>query len=54
MIDHWWGDGVFWFRILGYGLHIRHMRGRDTYELYGDRLRKWWRIGPYRVKVLTP
>lgn len=44
------GDGYFFFRILGYGLHIK-----DTVKhplLFSDRMNPKLRIGKWQIKLL--
>lgn len=47
----WWG---FWFRVLGYGLHVKLSSGHIPLfsERYG--YRKAWYFARLRIEVLKP
>jgi hypothetical protein len=46
-----WG---WWFRLCGYGLHLRDTRNPEHFLLFSERngLRRLYRFGPFVVKVL--
>lgn len=48
------GGGYLWFRVLGYGLHVKDTR--RTGLLFSERvgLRRCFRLGPWSVRVLMP
>ena len=46
--------GIYWFRLFGYGLHIKDM---TRYRLLASEalgLRRRFVIGPWSIRVLTP
>lgn len=52
--EHGTGPGGFWFRVFGYGLHIRRSAGYQPLfsERYGF-VRPLY-IGPLRIEALRP
>lgn len=47
-------DGMFWFRIVGYGLVIKDTRKRQLLFSERNGLKKPWRVGHYVITRLNP
>jgi hypothetical protein len=47
------GQAHYWFRVFGYGVHVKDLR-RDAYVPFSERngLRKVWYVGPFKVGLL--
>lgn len=48
------GEGVIWFRVFGYGLHVKDTRKR--FLLFSERngYKKRLQIGNYSIRILKP
>ena len=46
-------DGMFWFRLFGYGLHFKDLRKFQLIFSERNRLRKSFRIGNWSIKFLS-
>lgn len=45
------GSGYLWFRLFGYGIHIKDTRKNPL--LYSDRVNKRFYISKWQIKFLT-
>lgn len=47
-------DGIFWFRVFGFGLVIKDTRKHRPYFSERNGLVYWMKLGNWRVRWLTP
>ena len=51
---YYYEKGLFWFRIFGYGLHLKDTNKHPMMFSERNRLTKYWKVGSWIVRVLTP
>lgn len=50
----YYAEGYFWFRIFGYGLHIKDAKRHQLMFSERNGLTRYWKVGGWVVRVLTP
>ena len=51
---YYFEKGLFWFRIFGYGLHIKDTKRHQLMFSERNGLTKYWKVGVWIVRVLKP
>lgn len=47
-------EGYFWFRIFGYGLHLKDTNKHPMMFSERNGLTGYWKVGGWIIRVLTP
>jgi hypothetical protein len=45
-------DGAFFFRVFGYGLHVKDITMHRAYFSERNGFPKYWQVGKWRVRIL--